>query len=152
MFTSAIGKWSYYLIAVAAFSTMFSTTITVVDGYGRAITRTAKLLQRKSGDESRTSFVIWTVVISFGSFLIINQYLNDLTSLVDLATILSFVVAPLAGYLNYKVIYSKEVGPEYRPSRTMKWLAIAGLIFLSAFTVIYFITLFNPELVSNILG
>ena len=107
MFTSAIGKWSYYIIAVAAFSTMFSTTITVVDGYGRAITRTAKLLLRRSEDESRTSFVVWTVVISFGSFLIINQYLNDLTSLVDLATILSFVVAPLAGYLNYKVIYSK---------------------------------------------
>ena len=152
MFTTAIGRWSYYIIAVAAFSVMFSTTITVVDGYGRAITRTTKLILRRSDEESRKAFVVWTVVISIGAFLIINRYLNNLTSLVDLATILSFVIAPLAGYLNYRVIYSKEVTSDYRPSERMRWLAIAGLIFLSVFTVIYFITLFNPELVSDWFG
>ena len=128
---------------------MFSTTITVVDGYGRAITRTTKLLLNKTKKDSQKAFTIWAVIISVGAYLVISQYLNNLTKLVDLATILSFVVAPLAGYLNYKVIYSKEVGAEYRPSKGMKWLAIAGLIFLSAFTVIYFVTLFNPELVSR---
>ena len=149
MFTEAIGKWSYYLIAIAAFSTMFSTTITVVDGYGRAITRTTKLLLNKTKKDSQKAFTIWAVIISFGAYLVIYKYLNNLTKLVDLATILSFVVAPLAGYLNYKVIYSEEVGIEYRPSKGMKWLAIAGLIFLSSFTLIYFVILFNPELVSR---
>jgi len=149
MFTAAIGKWSYYIIAVAAFSTMFSTTITVVDGYGRAITRTTRLLLNRSEKDSTKAFVFWTMIISIGAFLVISQYLNNLTKLVDLATILSFVIAPLAGFLNYKVIYSKEVEPQFRPSAGMRRLAITGLIFLSAFTIIYFITLLNPELVSR---
>ena len=38
MFTTTIGDWSYWIIAVAAFSTMLSTSITVIDGYCRAIT------------------------------------------------------------------------------------------------------------------
>jgi Mn2+/Fe2+ NRAMP family transporter len=150
MFTSAIGKWSYYIIAVAAFSTMFSTTITVVDGYGRAITRTTKLLFKKKGEkDTRRAFVIWSIVISIGGFLIVSSYLNNLTKLVDLATILSFVIAPLAGFLNYKVIYGSEVGKEFRPSNMMKWLAIAGLIFLSLFTLFYLIMLANPEIVGG---
>ncbi len=146
MFTAAIGNWSYFIIAIAAFSTMFSTTITVIDGYGRAITRTTKLLLNKTEEESRKAFIIWAIIISAGAYLVIAQFLNNLKSLVDLATILSFVIAPLAGYLNYKVIHSKEIKEEFRPSLPMKWLAIAGLIFLSVFTIFYFITLVNPEL------
>ena len=149
MFTAAIGNWSYFIIAIAAFSVMFSTTITVVDGYGRAITRTMKLLVKKKEEDSRRAFVIWAVVISIGAYLVITQFLNNLTSLVDFATILSFVIAPLAGYLNYRVIYSEEVSKEFRPPNWLKWLAIAGLLFLSIFTIIYFITLINPEIVTK---
>ncbi len=144
MFTTAIGDWSYLVIAVAAFSTMFGTTITVVDGYGRAFTRTIELL---SGSEARTKrmYILWTVVISIGAFFVISQYLNNLKSLVDLATILSFVIAPLAGYINYVVIFSKDIQQEFVPPKWLKYLAIAGLIFLSVFTVIYFVTLVNPD-------
>ena len=153
MFTLSIGKWSYYIIAVAAFSTMFSTTITVVDGYGRAITRTTKLLLQKSSEkETRRAFVIWSVIISIGGYLIVSAYLNNLTKLVDFATILSFVIAPLAGFLNYKVIYGKEVKEEFRPSKGMKWLAISGLIFLTSFTIFYLIMLANPEMVAEWFG
>jgi len=149
MFTSAIGNWSYFIIAIAAFSTMFSTTITVVDGYGRAVTRTMKLLVNKSEKESRKAFVIWSIIISIGGYLVITQFLNNLKALVDFATILSFVIAPLAGYLNYRVIYSKEVPDDFRPPLWLKWLAISGLIFLSIFTVVYFVTLAYPEIVTK---
>ena len=153
MFASAIGPWSYYIIAVAAFSTMFSTTITVVDGYGRAFTRTIKLLMRKTDEkESRSAFVLWIILISIGGYLVVSSFVNNLTKLVDLATILSFVIAPLAGYLNYKVIYSAEVGKEFRPSTAMKWLAISGLFFLSLFTIFYLIMLANPEMVGSWFG
>ena len=147
MFTAAIGNWSYFIIAIAAFSTMFSTTITVIDGYGRAITRTTKLLLKRSDDASRKAFIFWSVIISIGAYLVIAQFLNNLTKLVDFATTLSFVIAPLAGYLNYRVIYSKEVAESYRPPLWLKWLAIAGLIFLSLFTIFYFIVLANPEII-----
>jgi len=121
----------------------------VIDGYSRAVTRTTKLLLKRSEEESRKAFVFWSVLISIGSFLVITQFLNNLTKLVDFATTLSFVIAPLAGYLNYRVIYSKGVSKEFRPPLWLKWLAISGLVFLSIFTIIYFITLANPEIVTN---
>jgi Mn2+/Fe2+ NRAMP family transporter len=146
MFTTAIGQWSYTIIAIAAFSTMFSTTITVVDGYGRSMNRTFKLMFKDSAEaDSRSSYIIWTVIITVSAYLVIAQFLNNLKSLVDLATILSFVIAPLAALLNYIVIKSKEVDGEYRLPGWLNKLAIAGLIFLSVFTIIFFIVWFMPN-------
>lgn len=139
MYTASIGEWSYLIIAAAAFSTMFSTTITVLDGYGRTMTRITKLLR---GSEPRHNYYFWIIITGIGGFLVISQFLNDLKSLVDLATIVSFVIAPLAAFLNYKVIFSKEVDEILRPKRWLKWLALAGLVFLSAFTLVYFYILF----------
>jgi len=150
MYTSAIGKWSTFVISIAAFSTMFSTTITVVDGYSRAIDKTTRLLLKKTDLETRKPYISWTMVISIGGFLVIAQYVNNLRQMVDLATILSFVVAPLAGFINYKVIFSKEISAEYLPKPWMKYLAIAGLIFLSGFTIVYFFVLVDPENTSTV--
>jgi len=137
MFTAAIGDWSYYVIAIAAFSTMFSTTITVVDGYCRAMTRTVSLLVESAVEQTRRPYLIWTVLVALGTYFIVSQYLNSLKQLVDLATIVSFVIGPLAGYLNYRVIFAEEVGPQFRPAPWLRNLAIAGLIFLSVFTLIF---------------
>lgn len=138
MYTNTIGKWSFWIISVAAFSTMFSTTITVLDGYGRAMARSLQLVM-KQGTEKRTNYIILLFIIAFGTFIIVYQFLNDLKALVDLATILSFVIAPLAAILNYIVIFSDEVGKDYRPGKGIKILAITGVIFLFAFTVLFFI-------------
>jgi len=138
MYTESIGEWSYLVIAAAAFSTMFSTTITVLDGYGRVMGRITKLL---AGSEAKLNYYFWVVLIGVGGYLVISQFLNNLKSLVDLATIVSFVIAPLAAFLNYKVIFSKEVDKKLRPKGWLKNLAIAGLVFLSAFTLVYFYVL-----------
>ncbi|MEM1405959.1 MAG: Nramp family divalent metal transporter [Bacteroidota bacterium] len=138
MYTSSIGEWSYIIIAAAAFSTMFSTSITVLDGYGRSMARIQKLLIAK---EQKWSYIFWIVIVSLGAYIVISQFLNDLKSLVDLATILSFVIAPLAAYLNYKVIFSKQVSNPSQPPRWLRLLAIAGLLFLVLFTIIYFVVL-----------
>jgi Mn2+/Fe2+ NRAMP family transporter len=140
MFTYTIGDWSYYIILIAAFSTMFSTTITVIDGYCRAAARSIKLLQQKTND-SRTIYIISSVVVAIGTYLIIAQFLNNLTTLVDFATALSFIIAPLAGWLNYIMVFDKSFPESHHPKPWLKTLAILGLIFLSAFTLIYFYVL-----------
>lgn len=137
MYTSSIGQWSYLIIAVAAFSTMFSTSIAVMDGYGRAMGRVTQLLWTGKNPDSRKEFIGWTVILIVGSYFVATQFVNSLTSLVDLATIVSFIIAPLAGFLNYKVIFSKHVKDEFKPSAKLKWLAISGIVFLTVFTFIY---------------
>ena len=145
MFTTAIGKWSYYVIALAALCTMFSTSITVVDGYARAVTRTISLLFNFREQGNRLPFISITIVLGIGTYLVVSQYLNNLKQLVDLATIVSFVIAPLAGYLNYYVIFSQEVKPEYRPPHWLKNLALMGLVFLTIFTFIFIWVKIDPE-------
>lgn len=139
LYTQSIGDWSYLIIAIAAFSTMFSTSITVLDGYGRVMTR---LISIVTGNESKWSYTFWILIVACGGYLVIAQFLNDLRSLVDLATTVSFIIAPLAAILNYKVIFSNEVDAAHRPPKWLKWMGISGIIFLSGFTLVYFYILF----------
>lgn len=136
LFTSALGDWSYLIIATAAFSTMFSTTITVVDGFGRAIGETVRLLFFKNAGvrTTYTWMMVTVVVVSFFFILLLSSNLKDL---VDLATILSFVIAPVIAFINYKVITSKQIEPEYRPGKGLLRLSQAGIIFLTAFALLY---------------
>lgn len=154
MFTGAIGGWSYWVISIAAFSTMFSTTITVIDGYTRAIRRTGFLLvnRQHKEQESRNSFLFWAVIVGLGGYIVIAQFLNNLKQLVDFATIVSFVIAAPAAYLNYHTIFSNQVDEQYRPGIWMKRLAIAGLVFLVVFTLVFFVIKANPHWVAGILG
>lgn len=137
MYTESIGQWSYFIIAIAAFSTMFSTSIAVMDGYGRSMARAVQLIFKTGDRSSRKEFVIWTIILLCGAYFVATQFVNSLKGLVDLATVVSFLIAPLAGFLNFWVVYSKEVRAAWRPPKWLKYLAISGLIFLSVFTLIY---------------
>ena len=137
MYTNSIGSWSYLIIAVAAFSTMFSTSITVMDGYGRTMARITKLLGNHGADDSRKAFLFWIIVLMIGTYIVSTQFVNSLKTLVDLATGVSFIIAPFAGYLNYRVIYRPEIPDSHRPPTWLKWLAILGLLFLLLFSFIY---------------
>ena len=141
LFTSALGDWSYLIIATAAFSTMFSTTITVLDGFGRAMGETVRLLFFKdAGVRSTYTWMITTVaVVSFLFILLLSSNLKDL---VDLATILSFLIAPVIAIINYRVITSRQITPEYQPGKGLVWLARSGIVFLTVFAIIYVVVYF----------
>jgi len=44
LYTTTIGDWSYIIISASAFSIMFSTSITVFDGFARALERSSELI------------------------------------------------------------------------------------------------------------
>lgn len=141
LYTNALGNWAYPVIAVAAFSTMFSTTITVVDGYGRAMGETVRLLFKENAN--KTKLYRWAMlVVSVGAFIFIWQLAANLKDLVDLATTFSFIVAPVIAWINYKVIMGKQIKAEDKPPQWLKILAISGLIFLTVFALIYIVVYF----------
>lgn len=139
LYTAAIGDWIYYIIAIAAATVMFSTVITVLDGYSRVMDETLlllnpRLLRKKASQRLYTPMMIFVCI---GSFLIIWQLATSLSALVDFATILSFVIAPVIAVINYRVIFGAEVAPEHRPKRGMQLLSWLGIIFLAGFTAVY---------------
>jgi len=141
LYTKALGNWAYPVIAIAAFSTMFSTTITVVDGYGRAMGETVRLLFKENANKNAL-YRGAMIVVSIGAFVFIWQLAANLKQLVDLATTFSFIVAPIIAWINYKVIMGKQIDEQDKPPKWLKVLAICGLIFLSVFAVIYVVVYF----------
>ncbi|WP_224999891.1 NRAMP family divalent metal transporter [Cesiribacter sp. SM1] len=139
LYTAAIGDWIYYVIAIAAATVMFSTVITVLDGYSRTMDEIMLLLKprflrRQSGQRL---YVPLMLLVAGGSFLIIWQLATGLSSMVDFATILSFIIAPVIAIINFKVIMGAEVAPQHRPGRAMQLLSWLGILFLAGFTLVY---------------
>lgn len=141
LFTSNLGSWSRPIIVVAAFTTMLSTTLTVMDGFPRAL---QLVMRRFRGPEGSSEVMAsaarspgywgWMLVLAIGAMVIVIFYLADhLARLVDLATILSFITAPFLGILTYRAITAEWVPEEARPGRALRFVAVLGIVFLTAF-------------------
>jgi len=144
LFTSALGNWAYLIIAVAALATMISTTLTCLDAYPRVLEPTTKLLFPKLNKDSYTYRLhwIWLIIVTGGTILIFAYFLENMKTMVDFATIVSFLVAPVLGWLNLKVVTSKHVPDYAKPKKTLLILAWVGLLFLTAFGIYFLIQTF----------
>jgi Mn2+/Fe2+ NRAMP family transporter len=146
LYTKTIGDWSYIIIAASAFTVMFGTIIAVFDGYSRSLQRTVELIFTKKEEKIRTKFrtfyVLFLIIISGGSLVVIFQFGNNLKELVDFATVLSFVIAPVIAIFNFRLVTGKFLDKEHQPSVLLKILSFSGIIFLSGFAVFFLFTKF----------
>ena len=142
MFTETIGQWSYIIIAASAFSVMFGTILAVFDGYSRSFQRIIQILKKDESESSKKLYVIIVSILAIGSILIIMQFGDKLKELVDFATTLSFLVAPIIGVLNHKLVIGKFLSKENHPSSWIKILSICGIIFLTGFALFFIYTKF----------
>lgn len=146
LYTQTIGDWSYIIIAASAFTVMFGTIIAVFDGYSRSLQRTVELIftkkEEKIRSKFRTFYVIFLLLISAGSLVVVFQFGNNLQELVDFATVLSFVIAPVIAIFNFRLVTGKFLDKEHQPSILLKILSFAGIIFLSGFALYFLFTKF----------
>lgn len=140
LFTGFMGDWSYLIIASAAFSIMFSTCITVFDGYARSLERTSELLfqsSKEGNDPKRKVYSLSLILVVFGSFLIVYFFSGQLKALVDLATTISFMIAPVIAIMNYRLVTGKYIQKEAQPGLIMKLLSWSGILFLTLFALYF---------------
>ncbi|MCF8360125.1 MAG: Nramp family divalent metal transporter [Prolixibacteraceae bacterium] len=139
LYTTSIGRWAFPVIAIAALATMFSTTLTVLDAYPRVLTPIAVALlpkKVKPSLEKKLTYV-WIVVLVTGAVLLIVKYTNQMKMLVDFATTLSFLTAPVLGYLNLRAVTMKHVPEKFRPGKFLIILSWVGLFVLTAFALFF---------------
>jgi len=146
LYTQTIGDWSYVIIAASAFTVMFGTIIAVLDGYSRSLQRTVELIFTKKEDKIRTKFrtfyVIFLLVIAAGALVIIFEFENNLKELVDFATVLSFLIAPVIAIFNFRLVTGKHLAKDSQPSMLLRILSFAGIVFLSGFAIVFVLTRF----------
>lgn len=134
LYTENLGSGSFYIISIAAFTTMISTTITTLDASPRVMAKTTSLLFNK---KISINYFIWMILLSIGTILILTYFISNMIFLVKIATILSFLTAPFFAIANYTLITSKHTPKEWHPSMAMKILSYLGIIFLIGFSIWY---------------
>ncbi|MGB1430559.1 MAG: NRAMP family divalent metal transporter [Flavobacteriaceae bacterium] len=137
LYTSSLGNGAYWIIGVAAFTTMFSTTLTTLDASPRAMAKTAQILRLPI---VMSSYLFWILVLVIGTCAVFFFLLSNMGALVQLATILSFITAPFYGLINFLLVSGRHMPENYRPNGLMRVWSIAGLVFLTGFTIWYLST------------
>ncbi|WP_461444936.1 NRAMP family divalent metal transporter [Maribacter sp.] len=138
LFTTHIGSWAYLFIAISAFATMFSTCMTAHDAVSRVSLDIIDLLSPKiqlSG--KKTFFALAVLILAAINYVVIAAFSANMGKLVALATFVSFVVAPIIGYMNLKNVMSEDVPPNDRPKPWLRILTYMGIVFLSFFSLYY---------------
>ncbi len=140
MYTSSLGSWAHWIVSIAAVATMISTSITVLDAYPRVLTPAFKHLFPGNWKLTRNNQLltwIWLVVLITGSILLIAFATKSMGVMVNFATTISFMVAPILAWLNYRVVTDKHMPKEARPGMFLRVLSWLGIAFFIGFSIVY---------------
>lgn len=141
IYTKNIGSWSYVVIAIAAFTTMLSTTLTCLDASPRVLEETSSMLIGEK-QWKINYYWIWIITLMIGTLIILAFFMTNMKELVDFATIIAFVTSPVIAILNYFAVTGKTMPEDKKPSLFLKALSWIGILYFIGFTV-YFLSVFN---------
>ena len=131
LYTQNLGKFTYIFISIAAFTTMFSTTITTLDASPRTMSKANDLLFY---EKIKLGYWFWIILLGIGTYIILRYFRDNMGLMVKIATILSFLTAPFYAILNFILISGKHTPKKHQPSLYLKILSVCGIIFLIVFS------------------
>ena len=131
LYTQNLGKFTYIFISIAAFTTMFSTTITTLDASPRTMSKANDLL---FSEKIKLGYWFWIILLGIGTYIILRYFSDNMGLMVKIATILSFLTAPFYAILNFILISGKHTPKKHQPSLYLKILSVCGIIFLIVFS------------------
>jgi Mn2+/Fe2+ NRAMP family transporter len=151
LYTTSLGGWARPVIGTAAFLVMLSTVVTVVDAFPRVLAalvvqlRLAFSPQSTAGDSlpregDRRVYRASFAVLCAGALAILLWGMSSFTALVDLATTLSFLTAPVLSYFNHRAVHAPEVPRHLQPGPAMTAWSWAAIVLQGAFAL-YFLWL-----------
>ena len=108
--------------------------LTVMDGFRGAISRTYYTLRFGLGDaveeEKGKPYWVSLVVLAGLTVVVFRFFAGSLTTMVDFATIVSFITAPVLGYPNLRTVTADHVPTSSRPGSALRAFSCLGLVLL----------------------
>jgi Mn2+/Fe2+ NRAMP family transporter len=146
LYAETLGAWARPVMLVAVVTTMFSTTLTVMDGFPRALARSFRVLRNGLPEEpveekETAGYWIALVILAILTVVVFARFVGTLTAMVDFATIVSFVTAPVLGYLNLRAVTAPHMPREARPGRALVGLSWVGIVLMTGTAVVFASTL-----------
>ncbi|WP_428267452.1 NRAMP family divalent metal transporter [Haliangium sp.] len=142
LYTETLGAWSYSLIGGCAFAVMFSTTLAVLDGFPRALSALVHCYRgQDAAEQAEGGRVYWgcLLVLGGGATFVIYQLAatKDFRVLIDIATSITFLTAPVLAGLNHRAMFAAEVPQAARPSALMYWASLAAIALFGGFALLW---------------
>lgn len=148
VFTTNLGEWSYYIIAIAAFGTIYGTFIASRDAFARGFVRSMQIFRFDNLENSQPQrlflnryYNVVLLAIGTGGYVLFYQFTGSMVKILDAATITVFVTAPVIAFLNLRAITSRQVPDTHMPPKGLLFLAYVGLTMMVLFTGYYLMTL-----------
>ncbi len=137
LYAATLGPWIRPIVAVAALTAMLSTTLTVIDAYPRSLAVAQSLLGRRRGGSAQRRHGLWMAGSCLVAMVIVHFFRTGFTQLIDLATIIAFLTAPVFAWLNLRLMASEHLPATARPATWLRGLSWTGLLFLLGFGLLY---------------
>lgn len=80
------------------------------------------------------------ILLTIGGLLLLLSFLNapnGLKGILNISTILSFLIAPVIAILNFRIVQKDILGSANAPGLFLRIVSYAGIIYLLAFSVYY---------------
>lgn len=138
LYTALMGNSWFVIIAIAALTTMVSTTLTTLDASPRVMAHTTTIL----GIKYATKQFTWMIILTLGTCFIFLIFAAEMGLLVQIATVLSFLTAPFYAAANLALVTGKHMPVEHRPKKWLCVVSMLGILFLIGFSVTYLTVLF----------
>lgn len=137
VYAKTLGMWSFPVIAAIAMLTMFSTALTVIDAYPRTLEAALQQIFPGVNQGHRRLYWVWVAGLSVIAILIIGFFSSSMKRLLDFATIVSFLAAPVFAFLNYRVVTGRFMPAGSLPGKWLRLLGVIGILFLSGFSLLF---------------
>lgn len=137
MYSSTIGQWAHWLIALVAFLCIFGSALTVYDGYARVVAEAISLLTSK--EKAARNALVTPVLLTMAvlSFVIVLFFKSALLAMLGFAMTLAFVTTPMFAWLNHRLVQKTVLHEDASPNRLVRILSYAGLVYLFGFLVVF---------------
>lgn len=149
VFTGNLGQWAYPIISVAAFGTIYGTLVTVLDAFPRSFVRSLRVFKFQDlvNNKEQQHFLnrgykICLVIIGIGGFLLFYLSAASMIKVLEVATIISFLVAPIIAVMNLRAIQSEIIPSSHRAPKWMLVLSYIGLLAMAGFAIYYIVDFF----------
>lgn len=149
LFSNVLGSWSFPLIAIAALGAIYGTLLTVWDVMARCFILCISSFKSNKKDEHlisnpnsiKTSYTMMIIVIGLGGFLLFSFFKSQVLTMLEFATIGSFVSSPIIALLNWRAVNNEGIPANFRPSKAMNALSFIGILTLFGFAFYYLFSL-----------
>lgn len=142
LYTTNLGEWSGFVVGICAMMVMFTTLVTVLDGFPRAQGASAFYLRNTSDKplprmDGSPYMILTMAVMVLGSAVILLVFMRNFKDFIDFVTITSFLIAPMIAIFNHIVMTRPNMPRESRPSKFMQAWSITGIVALSGLSIAY---------------